>query len=89
VATGSVILIAVGARWAAEGSLKPGVLVAQGLYLSMIFSPLRTLLELYLKLQEGRVSLARFKEYLAVGCEVRSGRRPLPAPSPGRSGSRG
>ncbi len=80
VASGSVILIAVGARWAAEGRIAPGVLVAQGLYLSMVFSPLRTLLELYLKLQEGRVSIARFREYLAVRAEVRSGSRPLPRP---------
>jgi ATP-binding cassette, subfamily B, bacterial len=80
VASGSVILIGVGARWAAEGRIAPGVLIAQGLYLSMVFSPLRTLLELYLKLQEGRVSIARFRETLSVRAEVRSGPRRMPAP---------
>jgi ATP-binding cassette, subfamily B, bacterial len=80
IASGSVVLVAVGSIWAAEGRVSPGVLLAQALYLGMVYSPLRGILELYLKLQEGRVSIDRYGEILAVRPEVTTGRRALPRP---------
>jgi ATP-binding cassette subfamily B protein len=80
IASGSVVLVAVGSIWAAEGRVSPGVLLAQALYLGMVYAPLRGILELYLKLQEGRVSIARYREVLAVRPEVTPGRRALPRP---------
>jgi ATP-binding cassette subfamily B protein len=80
VASGGVALLAVGARWAAQGRISPGVLAAEWLYLTKAYSPLRGLLELYLKFQEGHVSIARLRDYLSIQPEVRSGKSPLPCP---------
>lgn len=70
VATETAVLGA-GALLVRDGSLSAGVLVSAVLYLTLLFSPIQVLSQVFDSYQQARVSLTRIAELLATTPEVR------------------
>jgi ATP-binding cassette subfamily B protein len=62
---GKTLILAVGARFIAEGRLTAGVLIAALLYLDQFFTPLQQLSQIFDQWIQARVSLGRIRELLA------------------------
>jgi ABC-type multidrug transport system fused ATPase/permease subunit len=73
----------IGARYAVEGTITPGELVAFYGYSAFLMIPLRTATEYANKIIRGRVAAARICRVLALEPEVPTPAHPAPSPAPG------
>ncbi|MCA1692568.1 MAG: ABC transporter ATP-binding protein/permease [Actinobacteria bacterium] len=73
----AAVVLGVGYRLAATGSLSPGELVAFLLYLNLLFSPIQQLSQVFDTYQQARASLAKIGELLATEPSVRAAYHPV------------
>ena len=78
-----VVVVWIGARYAVEGTITPGELVAFYGYSAFLMIPLRTATEYANKIIRARVAAVRVCRVLALEPEVREPERPAPSPPPG------
>lgn len=78
-----VVVVWIGARYAVEGTITPGELVAFYGYSAFLMIPLRTATEYANKVIRGRVAAARICRVLALEPEVRAPAHPAPSPAAG------
>lgn len=78
-----VVVVWIGARYAVQGTISPGELVAFYGYSAFLMIPLRTATEFANKLIRGRVAAARICRVLALDPEVGAPGHPMPSPAPG------
>ncbi|HUS61498.1 MAG TPA: ABC transporter ATP-binding protein, partial [Acidimicrobiales bacterium] len=67
---GSALILIVGGRMVASGSLQVGELVAFVLYLGSFFAPIQQLVQLYNQYQSGQAAVAKLRDLLATAPEV-------------------
>ena len=77
----AAVVLGVGSRLAASGTVSPGELVAFLLYLSLLFSPIQQLSQVFDTYQQARVSLEKITELLATPPGVVEAAHPI---DPGR-----
>ena len=78
-----VVVVWIGARYAVQGTITPGELVAFYGYSAFLMIPLRTATEYANKIIRGRVAAARICRVLALEPEVAVPARPAPSPATG------
>lgn len=78
-----VVVVWLGARYAAQGTITPGELVAFYGYSAFLMIPLRTATEYANKVIRGRVAAARICRVLALEPEVTVPAHPAPSPAVG------
>jgi ABC-type multidrug transport system fused ATPase/permease subunit len=78
-----VVVVWIGARYAVQGTITPGELVAFYGYSAFLMIPLRTATEYANKIIRGRVAAARICRVLALEPEVPTPAHPAPSPAPG------
>ncbi|WP_395659294.1 ABC transporter ATP-binding protein [Nocardioides sp.] len=78
-----VVVVWIGARYAAEGTISPGELVAFYGYSAFLMIPLRTATEFANKVIRARVAATRVVRVLALDPEVGEPEHPAAAPPPG------
>ncbi|MFP5317041.1 MAG: ABC transporter ATP-binding protein [Acidimicrobiia bacterium] len=83
----AAVVLGVGYRLAGSGELTPGELVAFLLYLSLLFSPIQQLSQVFDQYQQARISLGKIAELLATPATVPEPESPVD-PGPLRGGLR-
>jgi ABC-type multidrug transport system fused ATPase/permease subunit len=78
-----VVVVWIGARYAVEGTITPGELVAFYGYSAFLMIPLRTATEYANKVIRGRVAASRICRVLELEPEVSVPERPAPSPAAG------
>ena len=73
----AALVLALGARRVADGSMAVGTLVAYLLYLELFFTPLQQLSQLFDSYQQARVSLGRLRELLELRSSTPEAGAPL------------
>ncbi len=80
-AVADAIVLGVGARLIAHGTLTPGELIAFILYINLFFSPIQQLSQVFDSWQQTRVSVQRVAELMALDTMTPDAERPQPVPS--------
>lgn len=73
----NVIVLGVGAKYLAEGSLTPGQLIAFSLYINTVFSPLQQLSSLFDAYQRAKAAMTKLKELLATETSIPEADEPV------------